>query len=71
MASNSVTESEVPGTDAARVETSQRLQSVKRSEAAMAELRRVQLANEGMRLLLSSEVKKAEELFKSSRYLIG
>ena len=38
------------------------------TEQAMAELRRVQLANEGMRLLLNSEVKKAEELFKGSRY---
>ena len=35
----------------------------------MEELRRVQLANEGMRLLLSSDVKKAEELFKSSRWV--
>jgi len=33
----------------------------------MSELRRVQLAHEGMRLLLCSEVKQAEELFRVSR----
>ena len=33
----------------------------------MEELRRLQLAHEGMRLLLSSEVKRAEQLFRSSR----
>ena len=33
----------------------------------MGELRRVQLAHEGMKLLLSSEVKAAEELFRASR----
>ena len=33
----------------------------------MGELKRVQLANEGMKLLLSSEVKAAEELFRASR----
>ena len=33
----------------------------------MGELKRVQLAHEGMKLLLSSEVKAAEELFKASR----
>ena len=31
------------------------------------ELRRLQLAHEGMRLLLSSEVKRAEQLFRKSR----
>lgn len=35
----------------------------------MGELKRVQLANEGMKLLLSSEVKAAEELFRASRYV--
>ena len=34
----------------------------------MSELRRVQLAHEGMRLLLCSEIKQAEELFRVSRY---
>ncbi len=34
----------------------------------MSELRRVQLAHEGMRLLLCSELKQAEELFRVSRY---
>ena len=33
----------------------------------MGELRRLQLAHEGMRLLLNSEVKKSEELFRASR----
>lgn len=33
----------------------------------MDDLRRLQLAHEGMRLLLSSEVKKAEQLFRRSR----
>ena len=33
----------------------------------MGELKRVQLANEGMKLLLTSEVKAAEELFRASR----
>ena len=33
----------------------------------MSELRRVQLAHEGMRLLLCSEIKQAEELFRVSR----
>ena len=31
------------------------------------DLRRLQLAHEGMRLLLSSEVKRAEQLFHKSR----
>lgn len=31
------------------------------------ELRRVQIANEGMRLLLNSRLKEAEELFKTTR----
>ena len=31
------------------------------------ELRRVQIANEGMNLLLSSRLKEAEELFQKSR----
>lgn len=35
----------------------------------MSELRRVQLAHEGMRLLLCSEIKQAEELFRVSRYV--
>ncbi len=35
----------------------------------MSELRRVQLAHEGMRLLLCSELKQAEELFRVSRYV--
>ena len=35
----------------------------------MSELRRVQLAHEGMRLLLNSEVRQAEELFRTSRYI--
>lgn len=34
----------------------------------MEELRRLQLAHEGMRLLLSSEIKQAEQLFRKSRY---
>lgn len=33
----------------------------------MGELKRVQLANEGMKLLLTSEIKAAEELFRASR----
>lgn len=33
----------------------------------MSELRRVQLAHEGMRMLLCSELKQAEDLFKASR----
>lgn len=33
----------------------------------MGELKRVQLAHEGMKLLLTSEVKAAEELFRASR----
>jgi len=33
----------------------------------MNELRRAQIAHEGMRRLLCSEVKEAEELFKNSR----
>lgn len=33
----------------------------------MSELQRVQLAHEGMRMLLCSQVKEAEELFKNSR----
>lgn len=37
----------------------------------MGELKRVQLANEGMKLLLSSEVKAAEELFRASRFVIS
>lgn len=36
-------------------------------EMADQELRRVQLAHEGMRLLLCSQVKQAEELYKKSR----
>ncbi len=68
MASNSVLETDVEqGVDATLPDASQHVQSAGRSAAAMAELRRVQLANEGMRLLLTSEVRKAEELFKSSR----
>lgn len=35
----------------------------------MSELRRVQLAHEGMRMLLCSELKQAEDLFKASRYV--
>ena len=31
------------------------------------ELRRVQVANEGMRLLLNSRLREAEELFKASK----
>lgn len=38
------------------------------SEGIMEDLRKLQLAHEGMRLLLSSEVKQAEELFRTSRY---
>ena len=37
----------------------------------MSELRRVQLAHEGMRMLLCSELKQAEDLFKASRYVLG
>ena len=33
----------------------------------MSELRRIQLAHEGMRMLLCSELKQAEDLFKASR----
>lgn len=65
MATNSATVSE--GGNAAPVDASQPSRGAERGAVTMAELRRVQLANEGMRLLLSSEVKKAEELFKSSR----
>ena len=36
-------------------------------EERMEELRRVQLAHEGMRLLLCSQVKQAEELFRTAR----
>lgn len=36
-------------------------------EMADQELRRVQLAHEGMRLLLCSQVKQADELFRKSR----
>ena len=35
--------------------------------SSMEDLRRLQLAHEGMRLLLSSEVKQAEQLFRKSR----
>ncbi len=35
----------------------------------MSELKRVQLAHEGMRLLLCSELKQAEEVFRVSRYV--
>lgn len=34
----------------------------------VSDLRRVQLAHEGMRMLLCSELKQAEDLFKTSRY---
>ena len=34
----------------------------------MEDLRKLQIAHEGMRLLLSSEVKQAEQLFRKSRY---
>lgn len=34
----------------------------------MEELRYVQIANEGMRLLLSSRLKEADELFRKTRY---
>ena len=37
------------------------------SSAKMGELHRVQLAHEGMRMLLCSELKQAEDLFKASR----
>ena len=33
----------------------------------MSDLQRVQLAHEGMRMLLCSELKQAEELFRTSR----
>lgn len=33
----------------------------------MEELRRVQIANEGMRLLLNSRLREAEDIFRSSR----
>lgn len=33
----------------------------------MEDLRRLQIAHEGMRLLLSSEIKQAEQLFRKSR----
>lgn len=36
-------------------------------EERMEELRRVQLAHEGMRLLLCSQIKQAEELFRTAR----
>ena len=37
------------------------------SAAEMEELRRVQLASEGMKLLLCSRLREAEELFEKSR----
>ena len=41
----------------------------------MTELKRLQIAHEGMRLLLNCDVKQAEELFKASRlvnkFLLG
>jgi len=37
-------------------------------EERMEKLRKIQLAHEGMRLLLCSQVKQAEELFRTSRY---
>ena len=40
---------------------------VQNETLSMQDLRRLQLAHEGMRLLLSSEVKQAEQLFRSCR----
>lgn len=40
-------------------------------EGEMSELRRVQLAHEGMKLLLCSDIKAAEELFRTSRLVQG
>lgn len=37
---------------------------------ALEELRRVQIANEGMRLLLSSRLREAEDLFGQSRSVV-
>lgn len=39
-------------------------------EERMEKLRKIQLAHEGMRLLLCSQVKQAEELFRTSRYRV-
>ena len=38
-------------------------------ERTVDELQRVRLAHEGMRLLLSSEVNQAQELFRTARYI--
>ena len=40
---------------------------ISNADAVMEELRRVQIANEGMNLLLCSRLKEAEEIFKKSR----
>ena len=40
---------------------------VEREQPTSEDLMRLQLAHEGMRLLLSSEVKQAERLFRKSR----
>ena len=43
------------------------VQTSSEDEERMEELRRIQLAHEGMRLLLCSQVKQAEELFRTAR----
>ena len=60
MASNKGPQSEQTDTDTKKMESFQ----------ALEELRRVQIANEGMRLLLSSRLREAEDLFGQSRFVV-
>lgn len=60
MASNKGPQSEQTDTDTEKMESAQ----------ALEELRRVQIANEGMRLLLSSRLREAENLFGQSRFVV-
>lgn len=60
MASNKGPQSEQTDTDTKKMESAQ----------ALEELRRVQIANEGMRLLLSSRLREAEDLFGQSRFVV-
>ena len=60
MASSKGPQSEQTDTDTKKMESAQ----------ALEELRRVQIANEGMRLLLSSRLREAEDLFGQSRFVV-
>ena len=56
-----------PGAKSPATDSSSTASAMEEAGADDQELRRLRIAHEGMRLLLNSEVKQAELLFRSSR----